>query len=344
MTLNVVVAGLPKAVQGAEDPDQGIWLTDEQKRRITSVADDVWLEHLPVSRLNAGQAPERPPHAIMVETSGSKKEIEIEQGILKMPGLETLFNPQLALLQSMSAGAEHLVGIMPPGVVLANASGVAAKAIAETVIAGILADAKMLRERFENQAAKRWQELPARELEGSVMAVLGTGNIGSQTATIARALGIRTVGINRRGNQVAGFDEIATTDQLHSVLSTADHLVIAAPLTPETRGLIDAKALAAMKAGGWVANVARGAIHDAGALVEALRSGHLRGALIDCHVHEPLPADDPLWNAPGALVLPHDSHASQLLGDRQVDLFVDNLRRLVAGEAFRNVVDLSRGY
>ncbi|MEV0364677.1 D-2-hydroxyacid dehydrogenase [Nocardia fusca] len=344
MPLNVVVAGLPKAVQNAADPDDGIWLTAEQKRRITGVAEDVWLEHIPVSELNAGASPQRPPHAIMVETSGAKKEIEIEQGILKMPGLEQLFNPDLKLLQSMSAGAEHLVGIMPEGVVLANASGVAANAIAETVIAAILAQAKMLRERWEHQAARAWTELPARELDGSTMTVLGTGNIGSRTAAIAQVLGIRTIGINRRGNAVPGFDETFPTSGLHEALSRSDYLVIAAPLTPETRGLVDAEALAAMKPGGWVANVARGAIHDADALVDALEQGRLSGALIDCHSTEPLPADDPLWKAPGAQVFPHDSHASQLLGDRQVDLFADNLRRLVDGREFRNVVDLSRGY
>ncbi|WNG87784.1 D-2-hydroxyacid dehydrogenase [Mycobacterium sp. ITM-2016-00317] len=344
MSLNVVVAGLPKAVQNPENPDEGIWLTQEQKDRITAVAEDVWLEHIPVSELNAGKAPQRPPHAIMVETSGSKKEIEIEQGILKMPGLEQLFNPDLKLLQSMSAGAEHLVGIMPEGVVLANASGVAANAIAETVIAGILAQAKMLRERWDNQAAREWRELPARELAGSTMTVLGTGNIGARTATIAGVLGIRTIGVNRSGKPVEGFDTTVATEQLHDVLAESDYLVIAAPLTPATRGLIDAKALAALKPGGWVANVARGAIHDAEALTDALERGHLSGALIDCHVNEPLPADDPLWKAPGAMVFPHDSHASQLLGDRQVDVFVDNLQRLVEGREFRNVVDLALGY
>ncbi|WP_280401987.1 D-2-hydroxyacid dehydrogenase [Nocardia carnea] len=344
MSLNVVVAGLPKAVQNAEDPDDGIWLTADQKLRITGVTEDVWLEHIPVSQLNAGAAPQRPPHAIMVETSGTKKEIEIEQGILKMPGLQQLFNPDLKLLQSMSAGAEHLVGIVPEGVVLANASGVAANAIAETVIAGILAQAKMLRERWEHQAARAWQELPARELDGSTMTVLGTGSIGARTATIAQVLGIRTIGINRSGHAVAGFDETLPTGGLHDALARSDYLVIAAPLTPATRGLIDAKALAAMKPGGWVANVARGAIHDAGALIDALEQGQLSGALIDCHSTEPLPADDPLWKAPGAQVFPHDSHASQLLGDRQVDLFADNLRRLVDGRDFRNVVDLSLGY
>lgn len=344
MSLNVVVAGLPKAVQDAADPDEGIWLTTSQKERITSVDEDVWLEHIPVSELNAGRPPQRSPHAILVETSGSKKEIEIEQGILKLPGLEQLLTPELRLLHSMSAGAEHLVNIMPEGVVLANASGVAANAIAETVIAGMLAQAKMLRQRWENQDAKQWKELPARELDGSVMTLLGTGNIGSRTAAIAQSLGIRTIGINRRGNQVLGFDEIRRTEEIRSALAVSDYLVIAAPLTPQTDGLIDGETLAVMKPGGWFANVARGAIHDARALVENLRSGHLSGALIDCHVQEPLPADDPLWDAPGAQVFPHDSHASQLLGERQVDVFVDNLKRLLAGEDFRNVVDLERGY
>ncbi|MGV9718519.1 D-2-hydroxyacid dehydrogenase [Rhodococcus pyridinivorans] len=344
MSLNIVVAGLPKAVQGASNPTEGIWLTEKQREKIRSVADDVWLEHIPVSHLNAGQPPQRPPHAIMVETSGTVEAIESELGILTQKGYDQLVNPDLKLIQSMSAGAEHLVSIIPEGVVLANASGVAAKAIAETVIGAILADAKMFRERWENQTARAWTELPARELDGSVMTVLGTGNIGSQTARIATALGIHTIGINRRGNAVDGFDEVKSTGELFEALAVSDFLVIAAPLTPETRGLIDARAIAAMKPGGWIANVARGAIHDADALVAALEGGHLRGALIDCHAVEPLPAEDPLWTAPGARVLPHDSHASQLLGDRQVDLFVDNLERLCADRPFRNVVDLDRGY
>ncbi|WP_137809496.1 MULTISPECIES: D-2-hydroxyacid dehydrogenase [unclassified Gordonia (in: high G+C Gram-positive bacteria)] len=344
MSLNIVVAGLPKAVQGASDPVEGIWLTEQQRARILAVADDVWLEHIPVSNLNGGLPPQRPPHAIMVETSGTVESIESEVGILTQKGYDQLINPDLQLIQSMSAGAEHLTTIVPQGVVLANASGVAAKAIAETVIGAILADAKMLHTRWQNQAARKWVELPARELDGAVMTILGTGNIGSQTARIASALGIRTIGINRQGNEVRGFDEVVSTGSLLDALATSDFLVIAAPLTPQTRGLIDARAIAAMKPGGWIANVARGPIHDAGALVAALEDGHLRGALIDCHAMEPLPADDPLWTAPGALVLPHDSHASQLLGDRQVDLFVDNLRRLGAAQPFRNVVDLDRGY
>jgi len=344
VSLNVVVAGLPKAVQGAVDPDEGVWLTEEQRRRILSVDADLWLEHIPVSHLNAGNGPERPPHAIMIETSGTVTSSESEQGILTLKGYEQLLNPQLRLIQSMSAGAEHLASIIPDGATLANASGVAANAIAETVIAAILADAKMLRTRWDNQAAKIWAAAPAREVSGSVMSILGTGSIGSQTARIAQALGIKTIGINRRGNVVDGFDEIVRTEALHDALAISDYLVIAAPLTPLTIGLIDARALSALKPGGWFANVARGAIHDAQALNAALDSGHLRGALIDCHVTEPLPADDPLWTKQNALVYPHDSHASQLLGDRQVDVFVDNLERLCAGAPFRNVVDLRRGY
>ncbi|GMA32829.1 D-2-hydroxyacid dehydrogenase [Litorihabitans aurantiacus] len=344
MTLDVVVAGLPKAVQDATDPDRGLWLTPSQRERILAAAPDVRLEHLPVDDLDAGRGPERAPHAIMVETSGSKSALDVEQGILTRRGLDLLLTPELRLLQSMSAGAEHLVGIMPPGVPLANASGVSAPAIAETVVAGILADAKMTRERWEHQAAHRWVELPARELAGAVLTVLGTGNIGTTTARIATALGMRTIGVNRRGNPVETFDRTVPTAQLHEVLAETDYLLVAAPLTPATRGLVDAGTLAAMKPGGWIANVARGAIVDADALVAALHSGHLRGALIDCHVTEPLPADDPLWDAPGAQVLPHDSHASQLLGERQVDLFVDNLGRLARGEELRNVVDLDRGY
>lgn len=340
MELNIVVSGMPNGYQG--ESEDGLWLTEIQRERLEAAAPGLHLEHLPVSALHAGIAPERAPHAILVESSGTNLGWEREPGILKMPGLETLITPALRLMQSASAGVEHLVDVIPDGVVLSNASGVHSKAIAETVIASILSDAKMLPQRRIDQSERVWRQLPARELEGSIMVVVGTGNIGSAVAHLAQAFGMRTIGVNSSGRPGAHFDEVST--DLIAAAGDADFLVIAAPLTPETRQMVDEAVFAALPMNAYLANVSRGGLIDDAALIAALENGRLRRALLDTHTIEPLPEDSVLWSHPRVEISPHDSHASQLLGDRHLDLFIDNIQRLIDGRELRNVVDLGRGY
>lgn len=342
MALNVVVAGMPDGFQGGTS--DGIWLSDAHRERLRTAAPDVWLEHIPVSVLHGGGSPERPPHAVLVETSGVLPGWERGRGILKRPGLERLMNPGLRLVQSCSAGAENLVSLIPDGVTFANASGVHAPAIAETVFAAVLADAKLLPQRRADQAERRWRQLPVRELSGSVMLVLGTGSIGEAIARLARAFDMRVIGVNRTGHSAPGFDKVTGHDTLVDSLGEADYLVVAVPLTTETRGMIGATELAAMKPGGFVANIARGPVIDEPALLSALEAGQVRHAFLDTFAIEPLPPEHPLWRAPGVDISPHDSHASQLTGERQIALFAENLRRLSSGEDLLNVVELSRGY
>jgi phosphoglycerate dehydrogenase-like enzyme len=340
--VNVLVAGVPYGYQG--DYADGTWLTDAMASRIRDVSPRIRLEHLSAYAMNAGQQPSRPPHAMLVETSGTDRSWDALPAILFGPALAPAITPQLRLLQSASAGVEQLLGMVPAEVTLCNASGVHSAAIAETVLASILVDAKMLYQRRRDQAERAWRQLPCRELRGSVMVVLGTGRIGTATARLARTFGMRTIGVRRQAATAPEFDQVVSTAELLDVLPKADYLVIACPLTPETRGLIDAGAFAALKDGAYLANVARGAIVDEKALIETLREGRLSGAFLDSHVDEPLHPDNPLWDMPGVDVSPHDSHSSQLLGDNHVDLFCDNLRRLVDGREFVNVVDRSLGY
>jgi phosphoglycerate dehydrogenase-like enzyme len=341
-TYDVLVAGVPYGYQG--DYSDGRWLTAENIAAIEACHPGIRLEHLPVDDLNNGAEPQHPPQAMLVETSGTLTAWEDLPAILLGSAFRRLVTPALLMVQSASAGVEQLVDIVPEGVALCNASGVHAPAIAETVLASILASAKMLYQRRIDQAKRAWLQLPCRELGGTTMCILGTGDIGAATAQLATAFGIRTIGVRRTAQPAPGFDEVVTSDRLIEAVAEADYLVIACPLTPETEGLVDATVLKAMKPGGYLANVARGAIVDEAAMIDAFQSGHLRGGFLDSHVNEPLLPDSPLWDLPGVDVSPHDSHASQLLGDHQVALFCRNLRALTSGEPLINVVDIARGY
>ncbi len=340
--LNVVVAGVPYGYQG--DYSDGRWLTAEHIAQIEACSPIVRLENPSVDDLNAGYLVERKPHAVLVECSGILKEWESLPAILFEPAFRGLLNPDLRLVQSCSAGVEQIASLIPDGVTLCNASGVHAAAIAEAVIGSILVHAKLLYRRREEQRARRWTQLPARELAGTTMCVVGTGHIGGAIATLAQAMGIRTVGVRRNPSATPGFDVVLGTSGLDEALSRADYLVIACPLTPETTGLIDAERFATLPKGAYLANVSRGAVVDEPAMIEAFSSGRLAGGFLDCHVHEPLPDDSPLWDMPGVDISPHDSHASNLLGDRQVELFCRNLKQLIDGRPLINVVDTKAGY
>jgi len=139
-------------------------------------------------------------------------------------------------------------------------------------------------------------------------------------------------------------DQLFTPDCLFELLVASDFVVIAVPLTPETHDLIDARALRQMRRDAWLINIARGAIVDQAALVDALAQGWIGGAALDVFEEEPLPATSPLWDLPNVLITPHNSWSTPHFKPREAELFLDNLERFLRGEALRNVVDLSRGY
>ena len=341
-SFKVLVCGIPYGCQDAR-PD-GTWLTDAQRQRIQAVSPDIEIYHLPAAALNDRSAEVPAPNALLVETSGADLTWEDLPGVLFGDPLRELITPELRFMQSASAGVEHLVPLLSPDTVLCNAAGVHANAIAETVMGVILGRAKYLAQRREDQEQRVWRQLPCQEITGATMCILGTGNIGEAVARLAQAFGITTKGVRRSLAPASYFDQIVDTAHLADALIDADYFVVACPLTPETRDLVGAAELAALPAGSYVVNVARGAIIDEDALVKALSSEHLGGAFLDSHVQEPLPPDHPLWSIPSVTITPHDSHASQLMGDRHVALFCDNLTRSLNGQSLRNVVDVTRGY
>jgi phosphoglycerate dehydrogenase-like enzyme len=256
--------------------------------------------------------------------------------------------PNLRWVQAIGAGIDHLHQIgLPDRLVLTNAAGVAAVPIAEFVIARLLGVWKRFSDLDELQRAHTWQATFGRVFDASTVGLVGLGAIGGAVAVRARALGARTIGI-RRSYQPGGTsplcDELFGTDSLHEVLARCDAVVLSAPATPETENLFDTAAFAAMRAGAVFCNVARGSLVDEAALIDALERRHLGAAIIDVARAEPLPPDDPLWDAPNIYISPHSSASQDRYLESLFDLFADNLGRYARGEDLRNVVDLSVGY
>lgn len=254
--------------------------------------------------------------------------------------------PHLRWIHTISAGVDHLLfpELRESEAILTNASGVFNIPIAETVLAYMLAVVKRLPEFLAQQREHRWQKLPLQELYGMTVGIVGLGDIGSEVARRCRAFGMRVLGMRRHPAPSDVADEVFPPERLHELLSQSDFVVLALPLTDETRGLIGREALAAMKPTAWLINIARGALVDEGALIEALREGRIGGACLDVFAEEPLPEDSPLWDMPNVIITPHNSWSSPHIEEREIELFLENLRRYVAGEPLRNVVDKKAGY
>ncbi len=237
---------------------------------------------------------------------------------------------------------------------LSNSAGVHAIPIAEYVVAGVLHFFRGLDAAAAQQREARWdkaffvsEDSPVREVGGARVLVIGAGGIGSEVARRFTALGATCVGIRRNPRLGAppGFERVAGMDAVDAELPEADVLVLAAPLTPESRGLMTRERLARLKAGAVLVNVARGALVDEGALADVLREGRLRGAVLDVFQVEPLAPTSPLWHLRTALLTPHISPVSPgQFWPRALDIFCDNWARYDRGEPLRNLVDKQAGY
>ena len=243
----------------------------------------------------------------------------------------------LQWIHTMSAGIDHPVfrTFVERGVTLTTSSGSSASPIAQTAMMYLLALTRDLPGWLRAQAEHRWDQRSIRELEGLTLGVVGMGPIGTEVARLGSAFGMHPIGMRRsvRGDEPC---ETWTFDRLAELVANVDALVLAVPLTDETRGIIDADALASMRPGALFVNVGRGELVDEPALVEALRSGHLGGAGLDVFAVEPLPTDSPLWDLPNVIVTPHSSGTSAGTNRRGEDVFLDNLARRVAGDPLRN--------
>jgi phosphoglycerate dehydrogenase-like enzyme len=241
--------------------------------------------------------------------------------------------PRLRLVQLLSAGAEKFVGRLPEGVVLCNARGAHTPATAEWAVTATLAAQRGIPFFVREQDAGRWSFATHRSLVAARVLVIGAGDIG-------RAIGRMLAGFDVELTYVArtARDGVRSTADLPDLLPRADVVILVVPVTPDTRGMVDAEFLAAMPDGALLVNAARGVIVDTDALVAELSSGRLRAAL-DVTEPEPLPEGHPLWSTPGVLLTPHVGGEVPQTGDRSVATVVDQMGRILAGEPLVNVVD-----
>jgi phosphoglycerate dehydrogenase-like enzyme len=254
---------------------------------------------------------------------------------------------QLRWVHWSGAGVDAVLfpALVESEVVLTNSRGVFDRAMAEYVLGLVIGFAKRFPESFALQSQRTWQHRLTEMVEGRDALVVGVGGIGRAIAQLLRGVGMRVTGVGRSAR--AGdrdFGTVFDPSDLNRLLPRADYVVIAAPLTDETRRMFGTAQLRAMKPTAYLINIARGAIVDEAALVAALEAGEIAGAALDCFETEPLPPESPLWSLPGVVVSPHLSGDFTGHADALVDLFCENFRRFRSGTPLLNIVDKMRGY
>ena len=238
----------------------------------------------------------------------------------------------LKYIQLTSAGFDRVPmdHVKTHGIEIHNARGVYSIPMAEFALAGVLQLFKRMDFFRENQKKHLWEKHRGLlELAGKTVCILGCGSVGTECAKRFSAFGCRVIGVARTREPRAYFDAMHRTEELMDILPAADILVLAIPLTETTRHLIHGEALAKMKSGAILVNVARGAIVGTPALTEALRTGHLGGAVLDVFEEEPLGADSPLWDLDNVIITPHHSFVGDGNKRRLADIVLTNLKTVI---------------
>ena len=207
----------------------------------------------------------------------------------------------------------------------------------------MLMHVKGLGRMMRDQQRKHWERYAGTDLTDRTLAIVGLGQVGSEVARLAKAVGMHVIGTSR--HSVTGIvDQFFPREKLHDMLPLAEFLVLIVPHTPLTEKMIGTPELDLLPRGAYLINIARGSIIDEPALIRSLQSGQLSGAALDVFEHEPLSQDSPLWEMPNVLVSPHSGSTSDRENHRLTDLFCDNLRRYLNNEKLRNVLDPERMY
>jgi glyoxylate/hydroxypyruvate reductase A len=254
--------------------------------------------------------------------------------------------PRLRWIQATSAGVGKLaerVGLTESSVAVTTASGPHARPLAEFALLATLMFGKDVLELGRAQREHRWERTSGEEVAGKTVCVVGLGKIGREVARLARGLDARVVGTVRelgdRTPEELGVERLEPTERLDELLPETDVLVLAVPQTASTHRLIDARRLALLKPSAILVNVGRGDAVDEAALIDALRSGRLKGAALDVFEQEPLPPESPLWDLPNVIVSPHSASTVAAENGRIVELFQENIRRYLDGRPLLNLLD-----
>ncbi len=253
----------------------------------------------------------------------------------------------LKWIHSTAAGVDQLLypEIGERGIILTASMGIHHQLV-EHIFAFLLALERRLHVAMRLQFQRKWDRTHTvgDELAGKTLGILGLGTIGQQLVRKAQAFDMKVIGTKRTPTPIPGVDRVLPPDGLPQVLRESDAVVVALPLTPQTRGLIGERELQMMKPTAWFINVGRGPIVHEAALVQALRAGRIAGAALDVFEHEPVRSDSPLYELENVILTPHVSGASPRYMDRAVPLFCENLARYLRGAPLRNLVDPERGY
>lgn len=259
-----------------------------------------------------------------------------------------LANTGLRWVHIHSAGTDRPVyeALLQRGVQISTSSGANARVVAATALAGVLALNKRFPLLWAQQHKREWVPLLGpgrmpRDLPGQTATVVGWGPIGQEIARLLQTLGLRVQAVRTQARGEEAGVRMVPFEDMALALATSDWLILACPLTARTRSLVNAQLLQALPAGAQLVNVARGEVVVQADLVQALRSGHLAGALLDVFEHEPLPADSPLWGLPHVIISPHAAGHSDGNAARVQQMFLDNLQRWLSGQPLHQ---LAGGY
>ena len=257
--------------------------------------------------------------------------------------------PRVRWIHSRSAGLEDLLfrALVDSAVPITNARGVFSRPLGEFAIASVLFFAKDLRRMVRSQEAGTWDQFDIAEVHGATLGIIGFGDIGRACAERAAALGMKIIVLRRRPELSAGDPlpvRVFPPDRILELMALSDYVVVAAPLTPETRGMIGMDELSGMKRSAVLINLGRGPVVVEEALVRALREKWIRGAALDVFDREPLPEGHPFYALDNVLLSPHIADHTPDWLERAMLLFLDNFGSFERGEPLRNLVDKQSGY
>ena len=254
---------------------------------------------------------------------------------------------RLKWIQSSAAGMDHCLvpSVVESEILVTSASGLLADQVAEQATALLMATLRSLPTFFRAQQKREFIRRPTSDLHHSTIGIVGFGGVGRRIAEVLSAFKTRILATDYFPFQKPPHvDELWPADRLHDVLGAVDIVILAVPLTPATRGMIDREAFRSMRPGAILINVARGKLVDEPALIDALESGHLSAAAVDVTAEEPLSESSPLWAMPNVIITPHVGGQSSRRIEQVTDFFCENLRRYQNGEPLKNLIDKRLGF
>ncbi|MFN8635502.1 MAG: D-2-hydroxyacid dehydrogenase [Chloroflexota bacterium] len=253
---------------------------------------------------------------------------------------------RLKWVQSWLAGTNRMLypEMIASPVILTSVAGNGAISMAEHAVMLMLMLARDTRRWLRNQDEGKWERWFHPELTGQTCGIIGLGYSGQDLALKLKAFHMRVIGMRRAPRPTPNVDEVLPRERLHELLAKSDFVVVSAPRTPETRGMLGEAEFRVMKSSAFYICYSRGGIADDAALLKALNEGWIAGAGLDAHTQEPLPPDSPFWTAPNTIITPHNSATSPMSRERRIEIFLENLGYFLEGKPLRSVVNKEAGY